>query len=243
MIREMMDRFLVMVFPHHCPVCDELLNDDDRICEECQSELDRCMTDDSCCLKCGCTKEDCNCKKTVFLFSGLCAPYFYRDAAKQGVINIKRLKSRENAQFFAHRMAMTVSSRFKGISFDFVTAVPMHRSHKKKSDFAHAEELAKALARELDKPYYNSMKQIKKCRSQHTLSEQDRRKNVRGIYIVKDPKRVEGRTVLLVDDIKTTGATLNECAHQLLLAGAEAVWCVSAALTSKTSCNSKPSSV
>ena len=54
-----------------------------------------------------------------------------------------------------------------------------------------------------------------------------------GVYDVRENENVKGKTVLLVDDIKTTGATLNECAKILKIRGAEKVYCVTVALTGK----------
>jgi len=68
-------------------------------------------------------------------------------------------------------------------------------------------------------------------RAQRTLKAGERSGNLAGVFDVTDPRRVRGKTVLLCDDIITTGTTLNECARMLLLNGAEEVLCLTAAAT------------
>lgn len=67
--------------------------------------------------------------------------------------------------------------------------------------------------------------------AQHTLSFAERMRNVQDMYAAKGD--LTGKTVLLVDDIRTTAATLNACTKQLLLAGADEVYCAAALLTEK----------
>lgn len=69
--------------------------------------------------------------------------------------------------------------------------------------------------------------------AQHALKGAERRGNVFGVFEVPAPESVEGKTILLCDDIKTTGATLDECAKTLKLAGAKEVYCVCIAVTRK----------
>ena len=66
-------------------------------------------------------------------------------------------------------------------------------------------------------------------RRQAGLDEDARRANVKGTFAVRRPGRVRGRTVLVVDDVMTTGATLSECARALKASGAARVWCLAVA--------------
>ena len=68
-------------------------------------------------------------------------------------------------------------------------------------------------------------------KSQHNMPFDERFQNVKGMYSFN--YRIEGKTILLVDDIKTTGASLDECAKQLLLAGAEHIYCITGLVTVK----------
>ena len=64
------------------------------------------------------------------------------------------------------------------------------------------------------------LKKVRKNKTQHTLSADERRKNVHGVYAVKDKEKCSGKSILLVDDVFTTGSTVRACRDELLNAGA-----------------------
>ena len=107
--------------------------------------------------------------------------------------------------------------------------VPMHRDDFLTRGYNQAVLLAKTVAEDIEAPLLNKVL-IKKIRNkpQHTLSFLERRRNIRGIFSVTRPELIRGKTVLLCDDVTTSGCTLNECAATLLEAGARAVYCVTA---------------
>lgn len=233
MIRAVAETLLDVVFPKHCPVCDEVTVDAEPICDECAKRLEAMRLDDKVCRKCGLPKVECTCKTTVFLFDGIAAPYRYEDAGAEAALNIKKKRSYENAAFFASRIAERVRLLFPDVSFDAVTSVPMTSKKRRKTDFDHAAVLARYLAAELDLPFCAFLRQTGKNAPQHELPRDQRRANVRGIYSCAPHSDPTGKTLLLVDDIKTSGASLNECSHVLRLAGAEAVYAATVAVVCK----------
>lgn len=230
LIGEVFECILGLIYPRHCPCCDEVTENNEPICDECLDELLK-YRHTGFCNRCGCPISECVCKRRVFLFKGITAPFRYENIAGEGALNIKKKKSIENVRFFADYMAESVVSDFSKIDFDIVTNVPMFKRDEIKRNFNHSKLLAKAISRRIDVEYEDTLKQIIKRKSQHELKAADRIGNVKGIYKVKAD--VAGKRILLVDDIKTSGASLNECAHELLIAGAEDVWCVCAAITCK----------
>ena len=88
--------------------------------------------------------------------------------------------------------------------------------------------LAKELADRLELPFYDCLKVVGEGAPQHTLPSASRSGNVRGMYDVEDESILKDKTVLLADDIKTSGATLDECALMLRLNGAKAVYALCA---------------
>ena len=95
--------------------------------------------------------------------------------------------------------------------------------------------LGAALARRLGKPYgRRALKRIGSPKRQGGLSEEERRQNVLGTFAVRKPAAVRGKTVLVVDDIMTTGSTLSACASELKRSGAGRVWCVTLARSFRT---------
>ncbi len=117
-----------------------------------------------------------------------------------------------------------LQDRFGSCSFDFVTHVPLARRRYRERGFDQAWLLARSLAKNVGltaRPYV--LERIRWEASQSKLSETQRRANVRGAFAVRKPEEVEGRHILLVDDVLTTGATADACAGALKTAGAEAV--------------------
>jgi ComF family protein len=113
-----------------------------------------------------------------------------------------------------------------------VVPVPLHPRRLRERGFnqslALARHVAKRLKADLD---YLSLRRMKYTVPQTGLGKEERQKNVRGAFRLKDNKSVKGRAVLLVDDVATTGSTLNECAGVLRKAGCEKVFCLALAMT------------
>jgi ComF family protein len=108
---------------------------------------------------------------------------------------------------------------------DVVLPVPIHWSRRLRRGFNQAEMLADEVARIAGlRPDYSALARIRRTRSQVGLSGDARRRNLSGAFRVRYPAAVAGRSILLVDDVYTTGATLAECGRALRAAGARAVY-------------------
>ncbi len=103
--------------------------------------------------------------------------------------------------------------------------VPLEISRLKSRDYNQTEELAKELALVLAVPVLiNNLVKIKKTRSQVSLSAKERQENVKNAFSVKKPEEIKNKKIFLIDDVYTTGATMQECARVLRDAGAKQVW-------------------
>jgi ComF family protein len=121
-------------------------------------------------------------------------------------------------------LAENFPERFEGETFDLITHVPLHRRRYGERGFDQAWLLARVLGRRrnvLARPYV--LDRIRWDTAQFNLTEPQRRANVRGAFAVRERQWVEGRSILLVDDVMTTGATADACAKALKGAGAESV--------------------
>lgn len=108
--------------------------------------------------------------------------------------------------------------------FDCMIPVPLHPARKRERGFNQSEILASEISEVTDLPMLKKvLKRIKNTKDQTKLSPQERMENVRGAFSLKNPEQIEGKRVILVDDVMTTGATLGECASVLLEAGAKDV--------------------
>ncbi len=137
----------------------------------------------------------------------------------------------EIARILASEMANTVNEYYADINFDIITAVPMRFSSKIKRGYDQVDVLCKRISTLIELPYIKLLKQVKAKKPQHKIAQAKLRfKNVAGIYEYCGKVNVKGKTILLVDDIVTTGATINECTKMLLKSGAKAVYCLSATI-------------
>ena len=121
-----------------------------------------------------------------------------------------------------------LQSTFQTLSQDYpvdvMIPVPLHIRRLRERGFNQALLLVKELNRRIGIPYEERvLKKIKDTPVQIALKKRERRKNLKGVFQVKDTETIKGKSVVLVDDVYTTGATVNECSRALLKAGAERV--------------------
>ena len=110
--------------------------------------------------------------------------------------------------------------------------VPLHRSRRRSRGFNQAELIALAALKRLSQPIElvsGLLIRQRETISQVGLSRQERIENMRGAFRIVDRGRVKGRSVIVVDDVMTTGTTLSECARVLKKAGANMVWAATVA--------------
>jgi len=114
---------------------------------------------------------------------------------------------------------------YSGIDIDAVTCVPLYGRRQRDRTYNQSSLLAHDLARELHIPLFvRCLRRTRSTQSQVKLNAKQRRDNVRGAFSVRDGEWVEGRRLLLIDDIMTTAATVNECSRVLKQAGAASVY-------------------
>jgi ComF family protein len=119
-----------------------------------------------------------------------------------------------------------------------VMPVALHRSKRRRRGLNQAELICRAALNELAmRNWYLQRDLLARCRatvSQIGLTQPQRAENIRGAFRVVHPNRVQGRDILLLDDVLTTGTTSSECARILRKAGAKNVWVATVARTLKT---------
>lgn len=115
-----------------------------------------------------------------------------------------------------------------------IVPVPLHRFRLRQRGFNQAVLLGNTLSRHLSLPLLpDALARTRHTEPQIKLAATERRSNVKGAFAVKKPDRIAGKRILLLDDIMTTGSTLDECAKELKNAGAEAVIAVTIARTAR----------
>ncbi len=109
--------------------------------------------------------------------------------------------------------------------FDFVlVSIPLHKKKLKQRGFNQAEEIAKELSENLKLPVFNNILiKTKQTPAQVELEKGEREKNIKNVFLCQEPESMINKKILLVDDIFTTGSTMEECARILKDAGAKEV--------------------
>lgn len=221
---------LSVFYPNTCIGCGEIIEEGEYLCDFCYCELQAIRTDKQC-FKCGNTKKECECKSRVLSFSGCVSPFFNEGTAQKVMYAYKLGKRPYISEFFAYKMASSIKTAFYDIDFNGVSYVPLTKKALRKRGFNQSQMIAKKISEIMGIPLIeNQLKCNNKKKAQHKISAKERFKNVKGEFF--STKKCFGN-ILLIDDIKTTGATLNECAKQLLSSGADSVYCSVGLITRK----------
>jgi ComF family protein len=189
---------------------------------------------DGCCRKCGCDVyrldgeflcEDCRVHRPAF-DRAVSAVRFEGDARRM-LLDYKFKSHLWLRDDFADWLEGAARARLKTGEIDLVVPMPLGWRHRIDRGYNQCDYLARELARRLGLPCGKRvLKRTGSFSRQSSLSQDERRENVKGTIAVRKPGKVAGRTVLVVDDVMTTGATLSECAKALKAAGCAKVWCI-----------------
>lgn len=218
-----------MIYPKICPLCGEILKKNDKLsCGNCKLKIEYLKP--PLCFKCG--KEiadeeeefcfDCKEKPKSFI-SGFPAMR-YTDGVKKSVGDFKYKNKREYAPFFAREIIIANGAKIADIKPDVLVPVPVHKVKLKKRGYNQAGLLARELGKIIDVPVDSDII-IRKNNTtpQKELSPIERENNLKSSFIPSD-KVVKYKCALLVDDIYTTGATIEACTKVLHKKGIEKVY-------------------
>ena len=220
-----------LFFPKRCRFCEKVIDYRETICSECKENIPRITGD--VCSKCGCEKDKCDCRKKSSYYMSIFAPYYYSGAPREAIKRIKFHNGKHLIDSLTDDMAECFKEQYKDLEFDFCTFVPAHKSAIRKRGYNQAELMCKSLSEKINIPFSDLLQKDFKTPSQHTLNECARKGNLLGAISLR-PKMKESirdARILLCDDIKTTGATLDECAKTLLINGASEVRCITLCVT------------
>ena len=199
-----------LIFPTKCVLCGRLLEKDETdLCHHCRIDAPVCTQ-----------------KQTKLPFiDGWVALWRYEGDARKSLLRYKFNRRRHYANSYGRLLAMKLLQEFPE-GFDMLTWVPTGTIRKLFRGFDQVKLLADAVGRELGMPAQPLLRKIRNNRPQSGIrSDAKRRANVLGAYVATASCPLEGKRILLLDDIITTGSTAGECARILLTAGAKEVYC------------------
>ena len=225
----MREFFASLLFPKRCRFCAKVIDFRLPMCYDCLSMLDVVAAD--ACALCGAPKGGCGCGKTGRYYDRVIAPYYYGGTAGQCARRLKFGHDTGAAVTLGDDMAGCIASAYDKPPFDMVACVPMSAGDYKKRGFNQAQLLAQRVAQVTGIQYAPLLEKTTETAVQHRLSRDERKGNLLGCFTVTGGADLTGVRVLLCDDIFTTGATADECAKTLRIAGAESVTVLCAAVT------------
>ncbi|MCD8224667.1 MAG: ComF family protein [Clostridiales bacterium] len=223
-----------VLFPRRCPVCGEIVAPrGGLICPGCAGKLD--VVRQPVCKKCGRemldkSAEYCiDCRRRGRSFDGGMALIKYNETARHSMAAIKYKNRREYLDFYAAAIDRRFGAKAAGLCADALVPVPLHRSRRRTRGYNQAEELAARLSRCWRIPLDTRLLiRKKKTLPQRDLGAGERLRNLQQAFAM-DPRRKTPvpESVILVDDIYTTGSTMEACCRVLKQAGVRRVYVLS----------------
>ena len=212
---KLLDGIARIVFPPKCLLCRKLLSSEELdLCHSCRIDGPEC----------GHFR-----KKLPFVDSWV-SVWYYEEKVRGSILRYKFFGARSYAKGYARLLAMRLQEQHPE-GFDLLTWVPISSLRKLRRGYDQVELLAQAVGQELQLEPIPLLRKVRHNPPQSGIvGEAHRRANVLGAYRVESVDALQGKRILLLDDVITTGATVGECARVLLTAGCKEVHCGAVAI-------------
>lgn len=214
------NKFIDYILPHRCISCRELTSDNEGLCSACFMKLNFIAS--PYCAKCG-TPFEFEIQSKIFCGKCLLNPPEYALArallkfdfqSKQLIHNFKYNDSTASAKLFAKLLVARYIDDFSDI--DVIVPVPMHRIKRILRHYNPAQVLATELGKKLNAPVlYDLLIKVRWTKAQTTLTKKERETNLHESIQCNRNYNLSGKKILLVDDMRTTGATSENCIKAL----------------------------
>lgn len=225
------DYLLNIISPPRCLSCNYRMELESKalFCQDCGKDYH--LNDGTVCEICGkpiyenrdTTCAHCKTEKRWYIKN--VSRYKYKGSIKTAIQNMK-FKQREWIAFdFGRALCKTVKSEYSDIKFDMILYVPMSPLHVLSRGFNQSLEMAEIISEQLKIPMGKRIIHKKPgVKTQSGLNRKERIENVKNAFYIRNSHLLTDKTILLVDDVFTTGSTVNECARMLKRNGALAVY-------------------
>lgn len=219
-----------VLYPKHnfCTVCQSELDASKKmtLCETCIKEVKKITDFENRCMVCGKPvleafeellpyRYKCKPCQEQFAFIKAHRTYaLYEGPIKKMLMDLKYHDRTHHLYFLVEALCETIESQYEGLRFDLITCVPIHWTRLLKRQYNQAALLAKMLSKRINIPYEPLLRRTKRTKRLKLLTREERKNIIQGVILVKSAykNRIRGKNILIIDDIYTTGATLNECA-------------------------------
>lgn len=219
------------VYPRVCPVCRDIVTPKgELVCPDCREKLP--YITEPLCMRCGRPlasdqEEYCNdCGKQEFSYERGFAVFAYDDIMQRAVADFKYHNKKELAEFFASEMYSLFCKKLRGLGIEALVPVPVHAARRRYRGYNQAQVMCRALSERTGVPLAELLVRNRKTMPQKELTRTDRLRNLECAIGMKPEhdQKILPRTVLLIDDIYTTGSTAEACSRVLLRGGVGKVY-------------------
>ena len=226
---ELFQGFIDFFFPPLCAACGErLVEGEEVVCDNCRQSFTEVPK--PWCPRCGAgevkaNQKDCKaCPEKPVGFDLARAVLLYRGAAREVIHTLKYKTRPEVGPVLGRFIFLYLKRELQGENFNAIIPVPLHPARERKRGFNQAELIAEEVARLARIPLIpEALIRIKSTKQQTQLPLEMRRQNVAGAFAMRTPEPIRGKTILLIDDVYTTGNTVNEASRVLKEGGASKV--------------------
>lgn len=225
-----------LLFPPRCPFCDgvlfcSMLAPREFVCKRCRDKAEYAK-EPVCCL-CGQPLEDrreeyCyDCSRKKHSYTQGKALWVYKGAVKDSLYRFKYQNRQEYARYYGIQLARAYGEWIQRCGISAVVPIPLSRKRLRQRGFNQTGLVAIRLGKEMGLPVFpNLLLRVRDTTAQKELNEEERKNNLKRAFKTSANK-VQLDHILLIDDIYTTGTTMNEAAKELKRAGAAEVYCLS----------------
>ncbi|MDY0150970.1 MAG: ComF family protein [Candidatus Cloacimonas sp.] len=211
-----------LLIPSACLACGARIDDQQQvICENCEAKLS--LMGNNTCPVCGSelTQNGCEvCLEEDFAFDKAQSLFRYSSPVKELIHTLKYNGYLSPAGYFALPLAELIEADDSLQGYDYLCAVPLHPVRERERGYNQSDLIAYSLSVLSGLPYINPVFRRVNTLSQTTLDKAHRAKNLSGAFTVPNHSMVQGKKIIVVDDVFTTGTTINEIAGVLRQAGA-----------------------
>lgn len=215
-----------LLYPPVCPFCGKITKQ--GICGMCRERIP--YIEEPRCMKCGKPvrteeQEYCfDCQRQDYAYEQGKSLWLHSGAVPRAVYRFKFHNKRYYAEIFAKEMAQRYGGWIKRNGVEEIIPVPLHPSKRRRRGFNQAELLAEALGAYIQIPVNKkAVSRIRKTKPQKALNDRERQKNLQGAFGVSAGWKAP-ESVLIIDDIYTTGSTVHQIARMLKKAGVQKVY-------------------
>ena len=215
------------LYPPYCVLCDRYADDNNRyVCSACNRELAR-LADPVL------TADKINAPGDSELFFDRLVSVFEYNLNVQKLVHLFKYRDQPGlARFWGKQFEMIDPLLWRGL--DFIVPVPLHALRMRERGYNQSEKLARQISLLSGIPVQNRLlMRTRYTAPQAKYDRQARVNNLKGGFVIKDPMICTGKDILLIDDVVTTGSTVNECARVLKAAGVKNITVLSIARVDK----------